>query len=798
MTSVRTLAAVLFFGVASALLAACQCGEVINVGAGGGGVAGGTGGSAGGVGGGAVGGGGGGGGTGGTGGAGGGGAKMDGGDLFSCLKPYTCARQGFNCGPAGDGCGALLACGTCTAPMTCGAMSPGICGQGIGLLADGGINCAPKTCGSQGFNCGPAGDGCGGLLSCGTCTGTNSCGGGGTSGVCGQPACTPRTCAQLDAGCGVQGDGCGGATPNCGTCSAPDICGGGNVLNHCGSLFPDGGSDAGRPCTNLCLQQNACDGGTRTSVTGTVFAPTDPALFGAADPLSGAFVYVPNAAVQPFDAGVVCAKCSASVTGDPLVSTTSAVNGTFTLNDVPCGTNIPMVIQLGRWRRQISIPSVACCGNTALTAAQTRLPRTQGEGNPNDNIPLIAVTTGGADNLECILPKIGIALSEFTLPSGNGRVRMYRDNGVDPLGGLPAAATLYNTPAELAKYDVVIADCVGFEATKTTGQRGNVESYANGGGRLFTSHYGYVWLYNLPVANSFTPTATWNPDQFGPPDQDAYIDVSFLKGQTFAQWIYAVNSQAVTSTLAVPRVRINQVRHDFEAVNAPAERWVFGTANGGPVTATNLAIPFQYAFNTPIAALPADKCGRVLFSDFHVSSGGVFPNCTAGPMTPQEKVFEYLIFDLSSCVTPYTVNCAAKSCSQLGFNCGPAGDGCGGLLNCGTCTLPQTCGGAGQPGVCGGGCAVRTCAAQGFNCGPAGDGCGGQLNCGTCPTGQVCGGGGPGICGGASCTPRTCAAQGFDCGPAGNGCGGLLDCGVCAPGFACGIGGPGKCGPQIN
>ena len=340
------------------------------------------------------------------------------------------------------------------------------------------------------------------------------------------------------------------------------------------------------------------------------------------------------------------------------------------------------------------------------------------------------------------------------------------------------------------------SDLVGFQDNKTVAQRANVENYANGGGRLFTSHYGYVWLFNQPNSISFTATATWTPDQFSPPSQDGYIDVSFLKGQTFAQWVYAVNAQAVTSTLMTPRIRVNNVRNDFSAVFAPAERWVYGTANGAAVAANNPAIPLQYAFNTPLAAAPADKCGRVLFSDFHVSSGGTFPQC-AGAMTPQEKVFEYLIFDLTSCVTPYTVNCPAKSCAQLGYNCGPAGDGCGGQLNCGTCTSPQTCGGGGQPGICGGGCATRSCAAQGFTCGPAGDGCGGQLNCGTCPAGQVCGGGGPGICGSGGCIPTTCAAQGFNCGPAGNGCGGQVDCGVCPLGQACGNGGPGKCGPQI-
>jgi len=675
---------------------------------------------------------------------------------------FVFVASGCSCGDAcstDQDCtgGARCLSGKCQGGTGGGGGSGGSGGSGGGTGTAGGMmmiedagkrfNCAtdPLTCMGQGFNCGPAGDGCGNALDCGTCTMPQTCGGGGMSGVCGgRVACTPKTCAELDAGCGQQSDGCGGLTVNCGTCTAPEICGGAGVPNKCGVVFADGGTDAGRPCTNLCLQQMACPGMPKSSISGTVLAPTNPAMFGAPDPLPGAFVYVPNGTVTPFPPGVACEKCSASVTGDPLVSTTSAVNGTFRLENVPCGMNIPLVIQLGRWRRQITIPSVACCANTALTADQTRFPRTQGEGHPNDNIPLFAVTTGSADNLECILPKIGIAQSEFTTPSGTGRVRLYRDNGVNALGGLPAASTLYDNPTELAKYDVVMFDCVGGRQNKTAAARMNVESYANNGGRVFTSHFGYVWLYNQPNNISFTATAGWNPDQISPPSQDAFIDVGSTYGQRFRDWVYAVNAQAATSTMAVPKIRVNTVRRDFDSVIAPAERWVFGTPSGTGVTPE---VPLQYAFNTPLAAQAADKCGRVLFSDFHVSSGGTFPGCTSGPLTPQEKVFEYLIFDLTSCVTPYVASCTPLSCASLGLRCGPAGDGCGGVLQCGNCPPPQTCGGGGTPGQCGGGCIPRTCADQGFMCGPAGDGCGGMLDCGPCPAGQKCGVFGPGICG---------------------------------------------------
>ena len=45
--------------------------------------------------------------------------------------------------------------------------------------------------------------------------------------------------------------------------------------------------------------------------------------------------------------------------------------------------------------------------------------------------------------------------------------------------------------------------------------------------------------------------------------------------------------------------------------------------------------------------------------------------------------------------------CTPTTCAKLGYNCGPAADGCGGILDCGTCTPPSTCGGDGIANKCG-------------------------------------------------------------------------------------------------
>src|SRR5437868_11066115 len=54
--------------------------------------------------------------------------------------PRTCADWGYNCGPAGDGCGGLISsCGSCTAPDFCGGGGRSVCGTHP-PSADGGVN----------------------------------------------------------------------------------------------------------------------------------------------------------------------------------------------------------------------------------------------------------------------------------------------------------------------------------------------------------------------------------------------------------------------------------------------------------------------------------------------------------------------------------------------------------------------------------------------------------------------------------------------------------------------------------
>jgi hypothetical protein len=605
------------------------------------------------------------------------------------------------------------------------------------------VACVPKTCAELGYDCGLNSDGCFGTIECGTCPAPHYCGGGGYS-KCGGftpdsgATCVPQTCQALGVSCGPTGDGCGGLISDCGTCPAPQVCGGGGTPSACGGNDSDAGN-----CTNLCLQQVTCSGGATTTITGTVYAPTPP-LYGSPDPLYDAFVYVPNGTVQPFTPGISCDVCGAPASGDPLVSFTTGPTGQFTLSNAPCGQNIPLVIQLGRWRRQITIPSVSCCAENALTPDQTRLPRNQSEGD----IPAMAIVTGSADPIECVLPKIGIDLSEFTDPGAGGRIEFYladsAGSGAVIDGNTPTEESLWSDPTTLAAHDLVIFDCEGEEYDETFAALQNVLDYANAGGRVFASHYSYVWLFqNGPFAS----TAVWATDNSQPPDPiTADIDVSFQKGKDLSAWLNNVNALS-----GINQIQVQAPRNDVTSVNVPpSQQFLYADPSEQPNN------PLEFTFNTPVGA--AMECGRVLFSDFHVNTGGqgtgTFPGeCDVTPMTPQEKLLEFMLFDLTSCVQQSQPPplCTPQTCASQKMNCGPVADGCGGILMCGSCTAPATCGGGGLNGVCGspGVCTPMTCQQQGYACGQVGDGCGNLLTCGSCPQPTFCGGGGTaGVCGG--------------------------------------------------
>lgn len=448
----------------------------------------------------------------------------------------------------------------------------------------------------------------------------------------------------LAPGCETQptGDTAGGSS---GTVSTGGKGGAGAGTSGTGQ---GGGDDltvgSGGGCQGLECQQVACDGDVTTTVTGVVYAPEGKT------PLYNVVVYVPNAPLDPLPEGASCDQCSSMLSGKPIVTAITDTKGQFVLKDVPAGADIPLVIQVGKWRRQITLPQVSACQDNAITSADMlRLPRNQSEGD----IPRIALTTGGADPLECLLRKIGLDDSEFSTDTeGPGRVHLYWGYGgskryVAGLGGgaeFPPAKAFWSAKENLMKYDVVLLACEGSQNADEKPQIAldAMYEYTMSGGRVFASHWNNYFLDAGP--DPFPQTATFNyqPDLDNP--ITAVIDTSFPKGQALAEWLVNVGASQVPG-----EIEIKEGQHTVDAVNPEISRqWI-------SVPAENSVQYFT--FNTPASVPAEEQCGRVVFSDIHVSSGDMvgqdFPNgCVTGAMSPQEKALLFMLFDLSSCILP--------------------------------------------------------------------------------------------------------------------------------------------------
>lgn len=396
--------------------------------------------------------------------------------------------------------------------------------------------------------------------------------------------------------------------------------------------------------------------GCATSLNGTVYDPAGKL------PLYNVVVYVPSTELDPIAEGASCQTCDGNFSGHPVAAALSDAAGHFTLDlaKVPRAESIPIVVQVGKWRRQLTVPAIKPCASNATEDGSVRLPRDRSEGN----LPRIAVVRGGSDALECLFRKIGIDPAEFSTDSGDGRVQLYASDdgsataGTTELaagGSIPLAGTLYASLDKLMSYDAVFLACEGggrgtFEKYGVT-EFTNMQKYADQGGRIFGSHYHNYWIrpdkFDLGLP-PYPEVAKFASSQHGF-DQDVTGDVnkSFPKGQALYDWLTNVGASTTPGKLL-----IHDGEHTVDSVIAgTATAWITVNDPSG-----HSGVVQYYSFTTPVGK---PECGRMVFSDLHVASGTgdsgkvAFPTgCTSTTLSPQEKALAFMLFDLSSCVQP--------------------------------------------------------------------------------------------------------------------------------------------------
>ena len=457
----------------------------------------------------------------------------------------------------------------------------------------------------------------------------------------------------------------------------------------------DGGS-----CPSGLTCNVKCASGATTSISGTVY---DPA---GRDPLYDIVVYVPQGSLQPLPKGVPtgadACSCPALYKSGEVVTTTTGVNGTFKLEDAPVGDSVPLVIQVGKWRRLFHVKTTAC-ENTAVADKTLLLPSTVAAGDTNDNIPDIAVSTGSADTLECLMLRIGLSTTEYVAGAGGtGHVHVFAggDAGGRGIGGgvgtaeapgmagAPASPTnLWASQSQLMPYDVVLLSCEGGETYDANPPA--LEAYLNAGGRAFGSHYHYAW-FSGPIGSRQayaapsdwgTNLATWTANgngtggggflTGGTPIGGSIVTTlngstqTFAKGEALDQWLGVVGALGQNG-VGAGLLSIYQPRYNAQVgpANKPSQPWITYDDSG-----TNWTMYFS--FDTPVGGVQSDAgsgetaptyCGRAVFSDLHVAGNPMTTDtmsppggCFTGDLSPQEKALEFMLFDLSSCVIPDTV-----------------------------------------------------------------------------------------------------------------------------------------------
>jgi len=807
-----------------------------------------------------------------------------GGEASTCGKPacvaktpdVLCPATGVekSCGKQPDGCGALVDCGICAQDQQCGLFAVDVCGtipscQPIAQATA----CAGK--------CGSVANGCGGSYTCSSatggvsCIGDEYCGANNQPNKCGAPpvSCVPKTCAQLGHSCGLASDGCGHVLNCWSACPSNDPTCSSTCATNSSCVSSAGGAQscvAGVPtCTgSLCSSvPTTCTASTPTRLTGSVLTPGIPGPNSTTLnrlPVPNALVYIPadaNAALPDIIEGITvgsaasCGRCAdEKLVADGqsvLAAAVTDYKGEYTLEGrIPVGTKFKLVVKVGKWRRVVEVgaTAAAACATRPLTFDDSRLPRNSTDGLAGTHLPKIAVSTGYVDEMECVFRNIGVAESEFTLPTGTGRVHMYRANGARMSGATcPSGcsntecrdrssskpqcrysnddAQLYGNQTNINKYDVVVWDCVGAEEKHET-DNPKILNYVNNGGRMFASHFAYTWIEDngtLDQSSSWGPTGSTETGTGFislPSGNTARTRSNAVKSPAFRDWLDYQG--ALTGTVpgalsnppqTTPQFAISEPRDRAGATPGPStDEWVYRNARFCSNNGSRLCTQDSTCNN-----ICSNDAGRSCTSNGNCQSGGTCRlggTCNAA-LNPR---VQQLSFN-----TPYG---AAESaiCGRVaysGFHVTATDNNDSDDYFPGVCANAaltaqekilaymlfdlSTCVSTGdppQPPSCTPKTTADVCPGVNDACGFLSDGCGGVVNCEGCAAGFYCDGN---VCRPQDCTPSSCASLGFNCGDHADGCGGIArnssgveGCGMCTAGQTCGLTSPGICGGCVQ
>jgi hypothetical protein len=223
--------------------------------------------------------------------------------------------------------------------------------------------------------------------------------------------------------------------------------------------------------------------------------------------------------------------------------------------------------------------------------------------------------------------------------------------------GLPSFKDLVNDLNRMKQYNIIFINCTAntFE-TELSKQlvRKNIGDYIQAGGRLYVTDWSYDWVEQVepfspfidfePGPSSNTPEAA-NKAALG---ADGLKVSATVKDQLMKDWLANFPGAINAGHSSIDHFLINWVM--IHKLGANTKLWVEGPVQSqdGTIKGTK---PLTVTFNFK-------NCGKILYSSYHTEGRDdevlptAFPQYCGGAFSPQDRILEFLIFDIASCIKP--------------------------------------------------------------------------------------------------------------------------------------------------
>jgi hypothetical protein len=325
---------------------------------------------------------------------------------------------------------------------------------------------------------------------------------------------------------------------------------------------------------------------------------------------------------------------------------------------------LSFAVNKGRFRRLSTINVTACQDNT-INPPNTVLPRKAAPGT--DDVPKIAVSMGGKDQLDVVLTAVGLD-PNVGFDCYENRTYVPKTNKLTTACAMrlasqsspPQLTDLLTNMSQLNQYNMLFISCSrGKWAKLDAATQGtivsNLQAWVAAGGRLVATDNSYDYVAqafpsNVGFANGSTTIGAANVGVGNSTTPVSYT--GRVNDPTLLAWLVANQVlQSGTTTLS-----LDGYLDQWSVVQSvpTATRDIVDATDAKIYTAPMMpgmaaTYPQSIGFDiTPQGA--AQACGRVLFTSYHTLEPT--SQVDVGSLSPQERILEYLILEAGACQGP--------------------------------------------------------------------------------------------------------------------------------------------------